>query len=345
MSAYTPLNNLQANPDANLEGVILALKEVRCEIDGINCSGDFLYVPFTDGMPNFDRLCQFAMDRLIQWCVPPKVRNQMYKRHSVDLAASKIFGLALETLKKVNERVKKDSSSGELGELLTYLFIEGILNAPAVAYKMYLKANSQDQVKGTDAIHARYDAERDKVQIFIGESKLHKSLSGAVTDAINSIHSYHYVSEDGIIRKKRDFALISQNIDIFHDVPDQKAELDEELAIYFDLKSEDYKRKDRIEEVNAILIGFDCDIYGSVMGIMDVAEREKEFIKKFNDIAAELPKSLKSKIEETSELKYLRYYCFILPFRSIYDFQEACSNYYPGVRLSARGTGKDNDKC
>ena len=84
---------------------------------------------------------------------------------------------------------KGSHRSGEFGEIVLYILVEWWLQAPQVVSKMFLKTAYQMPVHGTDGIHARLEDD-GKLTLIWGESKAHKSLESALTDALKSISDF-----------------------------------------------------------------------------------------------------------------------------------------------------------
>ena len=81
------------------------------------------------------------------------------------------------------------ATDGKLGEMLLYIFVEAILKAPLMAYKLKDLQNPNDQVKGADGVFiGEYRGQR---ALFIGESKIHKDIKEAISDAFESLQRFH----------------------------------------------------------------------------------------------------------------------------------------------------------
>lgn len=105
-----------------------------------------------------------------------RVRNEAWSEKFND---SRIF------FKKSSE----DYIGGKYGELLLFALVEGVLGCKMIAHKIRHLTNVNDEVKGSDGIFiGNYNNEPS---MLIGESKIMKSMSGAITDALDSINRYH----------------------------------------------------------------------------------------------------------------------------------------------------------
>lgn len=139
--------------------------------------------------------------------------------------------------------------TGEAGELLLYLLTEWLLDAPQIIAKMSLKTSAQMPVHGSDGIHARFDAESNRLIFYSGEAKLHSDLTNAIASAVTSIKSS--VSRE---KMQHEIELVRRHIDFSGiDEPARSA-----LLRYLDPYEEAYN--DRLEVVTC-LVGFDFTGY------------------------------------------------------------------------------------
>jgi hypothetical protein len=49
---------------------------------------------------------------------------------------------------------------------------------------------TNDQVTGFDIIHLRYDQHSDKLELWLGEAKIHKNFSAAISSAVDSLRAH-----------------------------------------------------------------------------------------------------------------------------------------------------------
>lgn len=80
---------------------------------------------------------------------------------------------------------------GELGEILLYIFLESVCNAPKLLSKYELKTSNNHYVNGADAVHLLYmeNDGRPRYQLIIGEAKTISELKIAIDKAFSSISS------------------------------------------------------------------------------------------------------------------------------------------------------------
>ena len=62
-----------------------------------------------------------------------------------------------QTFQQARQLFRDTADSGQAGELLVYLFIEAILGAPQILKKMPITTNPNDERKGSDGVHMRWN--------------------------------------------------------------------------------------------------------------------------------------------------------------------------------------------
>lgn len=318
--ALSFLKNSLAGTKYSLDKYILQAN-TDFTVEGKHITGHVHYFPIDEntGKPDTANFAQYIMGKLIAFCVPP-AQQQLIKEaaESENDASMELVQAASETLKAISERKDgKKSSSGEIGELILFVLLEGVLGAPAVASKPYLKMNGQDQVKGCDGVHILYDG--NDVVIYYGESKLSPDADYCVSDSAKSIKAYH---ANGGKKKGRDLSVIAQNVDL-NISGDHKEAIENELLYY--LNPVKRKKKERTyKEINACFLGFDHDSYKKLEAV-DKAERNQllleEITKGFPAILNKIDKSIDSDISDYN------FHYFIMPFDSVSDLQKLCEEY------------------
>jgi hypothetical protein len=79
---------------------------------------------------------------------------------------------------------------------------------------MSLKTNTQVHVHGIDGIHGFFEAATNKLKLFWGESKLHKSTDGAIKDAIEGLSKFLLDRQGSTARGRRDIELLRDGVDL-----------------------------------------------------------------------------------------------------------------------------------
>lgn len=197
---------------------------------------------------------------------------------------------------------EQSGRSGEFGEILLYMLLESVLNAPIIACKMYLKTSMQMPIHGTDGIHM--GADNDNLIIYWGESKFHKEMNSAITDIINSVSSFSINTE----RRKNEIRLINSNLNI----GTLNQNLKDEIKNYFNPYNE---MSNKLIECHACLAGFDSTLYNKAK---DIGSPSCETIfcelyrKEFQTIFDKIINKIR-----INKLETLRFSYFLLPFPSI----------------------------
>lgn len=196
--------------------------------------------------------------------------------------------------------------TGEAGECLLYMLIEVILQAPQMVAKMELKTNPNDEVKGSDGIHMAWNARDNVVEIYFGEAKLHKSISGALDSAFKSIETFHAEEMD-----RHEFLMATKHFK--HADPSLQKAVEELLR--------DGVPKSGVRVKHACLIGYDWQHYrasGSLVGQAMV----DDFRQRYSADATRIHDLTQSRFD-TFARKELQFEIFFIPFESVQSLRDA----------------------
>jgi len=173
--------------------------------------------------------------------------------------------------------------TGEGGELLLYVFGENILSLPQAIAKMPLKTSPKLHFNGADGIHIGM-SESGLLQLYWGESKIHKSASTAIKDCFESLEPYFNEDSTPEAKRNRDLQLLRDNADL--DDPD----LSESLRQYFTASS---KKSKMVEYRGLALVGFDSEIYGNEPLSIEQIQKEasKQIFKWGRSLEGEIKKN------------------------------------------------------
>lgn len=97
------------------------------------------------------------------------------------------------TLEKAARRFFKPEMAGErgeLGELLIHIICVQEFKTRQFVARLFYKMRTNDQVTGFDIVHVRYDTAEDKLELWLGEAKIHKDFFGAVSKAIQTLSDH-----------------------------------------------------------------------------------------------------------------------------------------------------------
>ncbi len=97
---------------------------------------------------------------------------------------------------------------GDYGELLLYIVLSIFYDAPKFVTKARLRSTTVEQIKGFDCAH--FTILEDVVTLWLGEAKFHKSFSGALFSAVESLKDH--LEDDQ--RIKRELRLLGGEIEI-----------------------------------------------------------------------------------------------------------------------------------
>ena len=242
-------------------------------------------------------LADMLYSYIIDYCIASRNRpDQLTPQQALRLAKE-----ARNLFRHPNLENGQDDRTGEAGEALLFFLMEAVLQAPQMVAKMELKTNHRDEVKGSDGIHARWNAEENMVEFYFGESKFYKSVNAAITSALKSISDFH---DNGMY--KHEFSIVTKHFKF----ADEKMKSDLSALVTGG------EPGPRVRINHACLIGYDWEEYNNMTPKdMRVAVKEllirdgKEIVKKLNGSFSNF------------ERKYLCFEIFFLPFPSVSEFR------------------------
>ena len=170
------------------------------------------YISFRDGEATVDEFVDLISNHITAFCLPRSelLRAQNIAKTGKQTQAAAVFTSLAQRAQSLFIKAKKGSHrSGEAGEIILYILVEWLLKAPQIVSKMYLKTNHNMPVFGTDGIHARYCNQTDRLFLYWGESKAHKSLDGALDSALSSISEFLAANQ-----QQREIEIVSEYLDL-----------------------------------------------------------------------------------------------------------------------------------
>lgn len=282
----------------------------KIEIDGVNSDVTFHFVKFdpTTKHPKFDVLAKALAKHVVRFCLSTQTRKAIHAQNGFAEDEGELFMKARDYFRKLKD-------AGEVGELLLFFLLESVVGAPQVVCKMELKTNPNDEVKGADGIHVKWDDTEQHLDVFLGEAKLFQDIGAAMTKALASVQEIY-----------------DQN------------RLDEELHLvtaHFKHLDEDFQRKvtawvnretseKECHIIHACLIGWDWPQYNRLTTDRDALfdEFEAEYRKYCKNI-----RDLLTKRFETYSQRHLSFHFLFVPFASVGDFRLAFYRELLGVDL------------
>lgn len=274
----------------------------------------FQYVRFDpiSGEPRFDVLAKTLAKHVVKYSLCVRTRERM-RAALDDEDDGDLFVQARDYFRKI-------ADSGEVGELLLFFLLEAAFGAPQVVCKMELKTNPGDEVKGADGIHVLWDAADGHLDVFLGESKLYQSISGALDSVFTSLTEFYDLG-----RLDEELHLVTSHFKFVD------AELQDTITTLLDRGLSESS----CHIVHACLIGWDWKKYAQLEGAgrdAFVKEFEDRYKKYAANIAALLNKRFSSCIHKQISFKFL-----FLPFKDVGEFRRAFYKELCGVDIDAAG--------
>ncbi len=110
---------------------------------------------------------------------------------------------------------KRTGVSGEQGEMLLFILAEAFLGLPQLLCKMDLKTDGEMHFHGVDGVHCGADAaDANRLAVYWCESKVHKTLDGALSEAFDGLKPYLLAPGSGEKDKRRELALLDRYMDL-----------------------------------------------------------------------------------------------------------------------------------
>lgn len=275
----------------------------------------FFYLAPKDGKPTLLELIEVAHARIVNFVIPAgqiaAAQDEMLNNPGSADAYVRLTTEARNLFMKTHDETGR---SGELGELLLYMLVEWVLQAPIVACKMYLKTSLQMPVHGVDGIHL---GSNDAGLVFYwGESKLHEHLSSALDSVIESITEHAGSPE----KHQNEVRIIRSQMNL----TGMNASAQEALRKYFNPYEEE---SNKIKDCFSCLVGFDSTAYDRA----GVDSFEEDFEKLYKERADTAFSLIKQKIAN-SGLSSFHFIYFLLPFPSVDDARQKFQNLLWGER-------------
>jgi len=284
-------------------------------------TGSFHYITFADGVPTVREFVEYLYDRLIPYCLPKqKIRDAL---NGVDphVDYSRIVRLGDSARNLFIKAKSQLKSGGEPGELILFALLEGILKAPRLVSKMYLKTNNNMPVHGTDGIHLGYDDAKDLLTIYFGESKIYQEFASAADAAFSSMADL--IANTGQI--SREIEILNDLSDLDSLAPEFKAKIAEYINPYSRSKLTLQKRI-----VHACLLGFEYGAYNRILALAPdkvVSAFEEKYKKRVGSACRVIERHYGKRLPITTNL-----YLFLLPFPSLKQFR---TDFYAKLGVAA----------
>jgi len=288
---------------SDYENCLGVLEHEYC-VDGIASTIRMHYIKFDgNGRPMIKALANMLYSYIIDYCISARNRSDMLTTRQSAILTKQ----ARELFRHPDISSNSPDKTGEAGELLLYFLMEAVLKAPQIVSKMELKTNHKDEVKGSDGIHARYNAEDGVVDFFFGESKLYSESSTAISDAIKSVEQFHKIE-----MYQHEFTMVTKHF--------KYADEETKSAISSLIVRGEPGPNVRVN--HACLIGYDFKGFSDLPYGEHPEVQVKEFLDRFLTDGSRLTTLLQKKLNGFDK-KYLRFDVFFIPFPSVSEFRNA----------------------
>lgn len=203
--------------------------------------------------------------------------------------------------KAVELFAKKQTKTGELGELILFLLLES-QNIVQLVNKMSLKTSPEELIKGSDATHIQI--KNNKITLYFGESKFYTRFQNGLCDSVKSLEKF--------IEKNEyfEFSIISQHMDDekFDDHVDQIKDL---LLPYSTIPVNYDKRY-------PVYLGFEWDELKKLPVVKSI---QSYVLKKYQADHEKFNNKIISTVEKSKiNTSFLDFY--LMPFQNIADFRK-----------------------
>lgn len=300
MGAFDNLNDYVAVRKKDFESC-LDVTEHDLEIDSVITNLRFHYIKFDgNGMPMVKALACKLYEYIIDYCISARERSDtLTSQQSMILSKQ-----ARDLFRHPDVTDNSPDKTGEAGETLLFFLMEAVLGAPQLVAKMELKTNSNDEVKGSDGIHIKWNEHDKLVDFYFGESKLYKQVSNALDEALKSISSFH-ANE----MYKHEFNMVTK---FFKYANNEIKSAISELFVAGEPGP-------NVRINHACLIGYDWAKFKKLKNSKEQTIDE-HFLQEFKKDLPRLKKLLEDKLS-TFTLKHLRFDVFFIPFPSVKEFR------------------------
>jgi hypothetical protein len=94
---------------------------------------------------------------------------------------------------------EKYQNRGEVGEIALHAICRDFFDTIPISPRVFYKSASNDVIKAFDMVHVRFPKGKN-IEIWLGESKIYKNSSRAITDAIKSVAAH---IESGFLKNEK----------------------------------------------------------------------------------------------------------------------------------------------
>ena len=263
-----------------------------------NLVSDFLMITTKGDEIRENDFLEFLKDNIIFYVLNYDEYKKQIKGKKEDFIRSTI-----ESYQKAKSKFQKKSrNTGEVGELLLYLLLES-QGISKIVSKMSLKTSSDMPVFGSDAVHLEIDDE--KLIIHYGESKMRKTFSSSLSEAISSIETFENENKD-----IDEINIITTNID-----KARFGKFSKKLIKMLDPYSKD---QTNLYHTHSVLLCFDWTVLKNLEKQTGSSLKDS-LISEYRKKEAGYSQQIENKIK-SSTLKDKKFKFFIIPFKDEESF-------------------------
>lgn len=160
-------------------------------------------------LPRLQDFTDYVADWVLDYVIPRRTLMEASSASEVEtrLKNQRLRRQAIETFKRTGV-------SGEQGEMLLFVLAESLLRLPQLLCKMDLKTDRSMHFHGLDGIHCGPGNQPDRLAVYWCESKVHKDLDGALSEAFDGLKPFLTSAGTGTDDKRRELALLDRYMDL-----------------------------------------------------------------------------------------------------------------------------------
>lgn len=199
-----------------------------------------------NGLPRVSDFIRRICEHIIDYAIPRSHIAEAHTEFSESGSSYKWARIAREARTLFVDL----ANTGEGGELILFAFAEYIFSLPQIICKMSLKTSSHMHYHGADGVHAGVDPETGLLSLYWGESKMHKTPNGAITECLASLAPF--LREGSTGASERDLKLLRSYTDL------NDASIETAIKAYLD---PDNVAFNRLKYCGFAFVGFNSDDY------------------------------------------------------------------------------------
>jgi hypothetical protein len=253
------------------------------------------------GLPRLQDFTDEIANWLLEYAIPRRklIEQSSSSPHEFRLKNERLRREAINTF-------KKHGMSGEQGEMLLFVLAEQYLKLPQLLCKMDLKTDPEMHFHGLDGVHCGPGKTEDSLAIYWCESKVHKSLDNALSQAFDGLEPFLVSPGSGGTDKRRELALLDRYMDL------EDSKLQKQIIDSINPTSSSFNS---VSWRGICLIGFDHE-YPNKPNTIEAEQFTRQLANKFPSWCTKVIERAKKRNLETFEIHVL-----YIPFGFCEDFR------------------------